>query len=103
MDPRVTTRDHLMALARLGFNRLSMGVQDFDPRVQTAINRVQPYEATRELVEQARSLGFPSVNMDLIFGLPFQTAESFGEDDRPGPRRSARIGSPSTRTPTCRG
>ncbi|HEV2063117.1 MAG TPA: oxygen-independent coproporphyrinogen III oxidase, partial [Thermoanaerobaculia bacterium] len=77
IDPRVTTRDHLMALARLGFNRLSMGVQDFDPRVQTAINRVQPYAATRDLVEKARTLGFPSVNMDLIFGLPFQTAESF--------------------------
>ena len=77
VDPRVTTRDHLMALARLGFNRLSMGVQDFDPRVQTAVNRVQPYAATRELVEKARALGFPSVNMDLIFGLPFQTPESF--------------------------
>ena len=77
VDPRVTTRDHLMALARLGFNRLSMGVQDFDPRVQTAINRVQPYTDTRDLVAMARSLGFPSVNMDLIFGLPFQTPESF--------------------------
>ncbi len=77
VDPRVTTREHLMALARLGFNRLSMGVQDFDPRVQTAVNRVQPYAATRDLVEKARSLGFPSVNMDLIFGLPFQTPESF--------------------------
>jgi oxygen-independent coproporphyrinogen-3 oxidase len=66
-------------LARLGFNRLSMGVQDFEPRVQVAINRVQPYEDTRRLVEQARALGFPSVNMDLIFGLPFQTAETFSE------------------------
>ncbi len=79
VDPRVTTREHLLELARLGFNRLSMGVQDFEPRVQVAINRVQPYEDTRRLVEQARALGFPSVNMDLIFGLPFQTAESFSE------------------------
>ena len=79
MDPRVTTREHLLTLARLGFNRLSMGVQDFEPRVQVAVNRVQPYEDTRRLVEQARALGFPSVNMDLIFGLPFQTAESFSE------------------------
>ena len=79
VDPRVTTREHLVELARLGFNRLSMGVQDFEPRVQVAINRVQPYEDTRRLVEQARALGFPSVNMDLIFGLPFQTAESFSE------------------------
>jgi oxygen-independent coproporphyrinogen-3 oxidase len=79
VDPRVTTRDHLLELARIGFNRLSMGVQDFEPRVQVAINRVQPYEDTRLLVEQARALGFPSVNMDLIFGLPFQTAASFSE------------------------
>jgi len=77
VDPRVTTRDHLLTLARLGFNRLSMGVQDFEPRVQVAINRVQPYEETRRLVEEARALGFHSINMDLIFGLPFQTAESF--------------------------
>jgi oxygen-independent coproporphyrinogen-3 oxidase len=77
VDPRVTTPQHLQALARLGFNRLSMGVQDFDPRVQTAVNRIQPFDATRRLVEQARELGFPSVNMDLIFGLPHQTEESF--------------------------
>jgi oxygen-independent coproporphyrinogen-3 oxidase len=79
VDPRVTNREHLLTLARLGFNRLSMGVQDFEPRVQVAVNRVQPYEETRRLVEQARALGFPSINMDLIFGLPFQTAESFSE------------------------
>jgi oxygen-independent coproporphyrinogen III oxidase len=77
IDPRVTTREHLETLARLGFNRLSMGVQDFDPRVQAAINRIQPYEATRRLVEDARALGFPSVNMDLIYGLPYQTPETF--------------------------
>jgi oxygen-independent coproporphyrinogen III oxidase len=79
VDPRVTTRDHLLTLARLGFNRLSMGVQDFEPRVQVAVNRVQPYEDTKQLVEQARKLGFPSINMDLIFGLPFQTAASFSD------------------------
>ncbi len=77
IDPRVTTRAHLETLAGLGFNRLSMGVQDFDPRVQTAINRIQPYEATRRLVEDARSLGFPSINFDLIYGLPHQTPETF--------------------------
>jgi len=77
VDPRVTTRAHLEVLARLGFNRLSMGVQDFDPRVQEAINRIQPYAATRALVEEARGLGFASINMDLIFGLPYQTPESF--------------------------
>ncbi len=77
IDPRVTTPGHLSALARAGFNRLSMGVQDFDPRVQEAINRIQPFEATRDLVQEARKLGFPSINMDLIFGLPHQTPETF--------------------------
>jgi oxygen-independent coproporphyrinogen-3 oxidase len=77
VDPRVTTEAHLETLRRLGFNRLSMGVQDFDPQVQKAINRIQPYEETRDLVRRARALGFPSVNMDLIFGLPFQTPGTF--------------------------
>ncbi|MGE5412989.1 MAG: oxygen-independent coproporphyrinogen III oxidase, partial [Syntrophomonadaceae bacterium] len=77
VDPRVTSRGHLEAFARLGFNRLSMGVQDFDPKVQKAINRIQPYAATRRLVEEARGLGFTSINMDLIFGLPYQTPDSF--------------------------
>jgi oxygen-independent coproporphyrinogen III oxidase len=77
VDPRVTTPEHLETLARAGFNRISMGVQDFDPGVQAAINRIQPYADTRRLVEEARRLGFPSVNMDLIFGLPLQTPQSF--------------------------
>ena len=77
VDPRVTTREHLEALAALGFNRLSMGVQDFDPRVQEAINRIQPAADTRRLIEHARALGFPSINVDLIYGLPFQTPETF--------------------------
>ena len=93
VDPRVTTREQLETLARLGFNRLSMGVQDFDPRVQAAINRIQPEVETRRLVAQARALGFASVNMDLIYGLPHQTAGHLrGDDrlrarDRPGPAR----------------
>ncbi|MEP7131803.1 MAG: oxygen-independent coproporphyrinogen III oxidase, partial [Acidobacteriota bacterium] len=78
VDPRVTTPDHLAALARAGFNRLSMGVQDFDPRVQAAINRIQPFDDTRRLIEDARRLGFASINMDLIYGLPHQTPETFG-------------------------
>jgi oxygen-independent coproporphyrinogen-3 oxidase len=77
VDPRVTTPEQLEALARLGFNRLSMGVQDFDPKVQAAINRIQPEAETRRLVEQARALGFSSLNIDLIYGLPHQTPESF--------------------------
>ena len=77
IDPRVTTKEHLTALRQAGFNRLSMGVQDFDPAVQEAINRVQTYEGTRDLVESAREMGFDSVNMDLIYGLPLQTPDSF--------------------------
>jgi len=77
VDPRVTSRDHLETLRRLGFNRLSMGIQDFHEPVQRAINRVQPYEMTRDLIQTARSLGFDSINVDLIYGLPYQTAETF--------------------------
>jgi len=77
IDPRVTTPAHLEVLRKGGFNRLSMGVQDFNPAVQEAVNRIQPFEATRDLVDAARSLGFSSINMDLIFGLPRQTPESF--------------------------
>lgn len=77
VDPRVTSTEQLETLRRLGFNRLSLGVQDFDTRVQKAINRIQPYEETRQLVEAARGLGFDGINMDLIYGLPHQTPESF--------------------------
>ncbi|HVB35245.1 MAG TPA: oxygen-independent coproporphyrinogen III oxidase [Patescibacteria group bacterium] len=77
IDPRVTTRQHLETLRRLGFNRLSMGIQDFHPQVQETIHRIQPYEATRETIEAARELGFASLNVDLIYGLPLQTAERF--------------------------
>ncbi len=77
VDPRVTTTEHLETLRRLGFNRLSMGVQDFNPLVQETVNRVQPYEMTRDLIAAARELGFDSINVDLIYGLPYQTADSF--------------------------
>jgi oxygen-independent coproporphyrinogen-3 oxidase len=77
VDPRVTTREHLETLRRLGFNRLSMGVQDFQPEVQQAVHRIQGYELTRDLVAAARRLEFDSINVDLIYGLPLQTAESF--------------------------
>jgi len=77
VDPRVTGREHLESLRRLGFNRLSMGIQDFEPRVQQTIHRIQPYEMTRDLILSARALGFESINVDLIYGLPHQTAASF--------------------------
>jgi oxygen-independent coproporphyrinogen III oxidase len=77
VDPRVTNRAHLETLRRLGFNRLSMGIQDFQPKVQETIHRVQPYELTRDLILDARELGFESLSVDLIYGLPYQTAEGF--------------------------
>ncbi len=77
VDPRVTTAEHLETLRDLGFNRLSLGVQDFDPDVQAAIRRIQPFRNTAALVAHARSLGFRSINLDLIYGLPRQHAESF--------------------------
>ena len=77
VDPRTVDADRLALLAELGFNRLSFGVQDFDPEVQKAVHRVQPAEQVFALVESARSLGFDSINVDLIYGLPRQTPESF--------------------------
>jgi oxygen-independent coproporphyrinogen-3 oxidase len=77
VDPRVTTTDHIEALAELGFSRISMGVQDFDPEVQEAIGRQQPLEATQRLVECARKNHFGGVNLDLIYGLPKQTPATF--------------------------
>lgn len=77
VDPRVTTHEHVVTLRRLGFNRLSMGAQDFTPEVQAAVHRVQSYEQTRDLVEGARAAGFGSINLDLIFGLPRQTLDGF--------------------------
>ena len=77
VDPRTVNADRLALLAELGFNRLSFGVQDFDAEVQKAVHRIQPAEQVFALVASARSLGFDSVNVDLIYGLPRQTPESF--------------------------
>ena len=77
VDPRTVTEERLKTLACLGFNRLSFGVQDFDPAVQKAVHRVQPAGQVFELVAAARRIGFESVNVDLIYGLPLQTPESF--------------------------
>ncbi len=78
-DPRVTTLDHLRMLRRLGFNRLSIGVQDFAPAVQAMIGRTQSAETTRRVVRNARSLSFDSVNVDLVYGLPLQTERRVGQ------------------------
>ena len=77
VDPRVTDEAHLEMLARLGFNRISMGVQDFSPEVQQAIGRRQTREQTTNLVAHARQHGFGGINFDLIYGLPAQQPESF--------------------------
>lgn len=79
VDPRVTTEEHVRVLRRLGFNRISMGVQDFNPEVQKTIHRVQPFEVTKRLVDHCRAAGYESINIDLIYGLPHQTEPSFGE------------------------
>ncbi|HJV07692.1 MAG TPA: oxygen-independent coproporphyrinogen III oxidase [Chromobacteriaceae bacterium] len=76
IDPRKVGRDTVFHLAQLGFNRMSVGVQDFDPRVQQAVNRIQSEEETLEVIQAARDAGFKSVSIDLIYGLPLQTRES---------------------------
>jgi len=77
VDPRITTRAQLEKLRELGFNRISMGVQDLDPEVQRAIGRNQSEEQTREIFALCRELGFGGTNMDLIYGLPLQTLETW--------------------------
>ncbi|MEN8149246.1 MAG: oxygen-independent coproporphyrinogen III oxidase [Planctomycetota bacterium] len=79
VDPRVTTDEQLEALRDMGFNRLSMGVQDFRPEVQEAINRNQTLEETERLFVKAKDLGYESINVDLVYGLPLQEVETFRE------------------------
>jgi oxygen-independent coproporphyrinogen III oxidase len=77
IDPRKVTPDTVALLAKLGFNRMSLGVQDFDPAVQKAVNRIQSEEETRGVLEAARGNGFRSINVDLIYGLPLQSVATF--------------------------
>lgn len=77
--PANTTKQHLQALYDLGFRRLSLGIQDFDPKVQFIINRIQTYEQVKDVTEKARKIGYTSVNYDLIYGLPLQTLESLAD------------------------
>jgi oxygen-independent coproporphyrinogen-3 oxidase len=79
VDPRTVDAGSIHALRESGFNRVSFGVQDFDPRVQIAIHRIQSGEKTRAVIEAARAAGFESVNVDLIYGLPRQTLASLGD------------------------
>jgi oxygen-independent coproporphyrinogen-3 oxidase len=73
--PNNTTREHLQTLYDLGFRRASFGVQDYDPKVQKAINRIQPFENVKNVTEMAREIGYRSISHDLVFGLPFHTWE----------------------------
>ena len=75
-SPNNTTTDHLKSLYDLGFRRLSLGVQDFDQRVQKAVNRIHSYDKVKLVIEAAREIGYDSINLDLIYGLPFQTNQS---------------------------
>ncbi|TGM63027.1 oxygen-independent coproporphyrinogen III oxidase [Leptospira meyeri] len=76
VDPRRTRISQLKLLQKLGFRRISLGVQDFDPEVQRLVNRIQPFELTENITLEARALGFDSINFDLIYGLPKQTLDS---------------------------
>ncbi len=82
VDPRRCTFEQLQTLRDIGFNRISLGVQDFDPEVQKNVNRIQPYEMVQECINSARSLGYQSVNFDLIYGLPGQTEASIEDTAR---------------------
>jgi len=77
LDPRDCTKERLAALRDFGFNRASMGIQDFDPVVQARVNRIQPEDLTWKVINWCRELGYKSVNVDLIYGLPLQTTERF--------------------------
>ncbi len=77
IDPRYATDEQLYTIRDVGFNRVSMGLQDLDERVQRAINRIQPYELMEQTMKKLRDLGFQSINIDLIYGLPYQTRDSF--------------------------
>jgi len=79
LDPRTADEDYVRAMARAGVTRASIGVQDFNPQVQQAINRIQPYDVTAQVINWLRKHGVPEINMDLIYGLPYQTCESLLE------------------------
>jgi oxygen-independent coproporphyrinogen-3 oxidase len=79
INPRYVDRDYILFLKQLGFNRISFGIQDFNPQVQKAVNRIQPEAMLFNVMDWIREAGFESVNVDLIYGLPFQTQETFQE------------------------
>ena len=102
VDPRTVDADSIRVLAELGFNRLSLGIQDFEPDVQKAVNRIQTAEQVRQLTDAARAAGFGSISYDLIYGLPLQTADSFNRtldeviDTAAGPAGRVQLCAPAT-------
>jgi len=79
IDPRAVTPDRILFLRKIGFNRISLGVQDVNPEVQKAVHRIQPNEITESVLMTAKDAGFQSTNLDLIYGLPFQSQQSFDQ------------------------
>jgi oxygen-independent coproporphyrinogen-3 oxidase len=79
IDPRFLTKEQMSVLTKNGFNRISFGVQDFDEKVQREVHRIQPFEVTKNAVDIARDAGITSINMDLIYGLPYQSLDSFSK------------------------
>jgi oxygen-independent coproporphyrinogen-3 oxidase len=77
--PGNTTKEHLQALYDLGFKRVSFGIQDFDEKVQDTINRYQTFEEVKQVLDDARQIGYTSINFDLVYGLPYQTVESIND------------------------
>ena len=77
--PSNTTKEHLRALYDLGFERVSFGIQDFDEKVQDTINRYQTFEEVKQVIDQAKEIGYTSINFDLVYGLPYQTIESIND------------------------
>lgn len=77
IDPRSANKESIFLMRKLGFNRISMGIQDFNERVQKAINRIQPFELTKEIIDYCKEAKFESINIDLVYGLPFQNSLDF--------------------------
>ena len=77
IDPRFFSKEHMDVMKKYGVNRISFGVQDFNEATQKAVNRIQPFDLTKEAVDIARSAGINSINIDLIYGLPYQSLETF--------------------------
>ena len=102
-DPRTLTAEMTTMIGRLGFNRASFGVQEFDPRVQIAINRIQPPEMVADTVAGLRAAGVTEINFDLIYGLPHQSVDTPAGDDRASAAAWRRAASRSSATPMCRG